>query len=61
MTLPEILECAHLGPNDRLVIRVSGDWTDDQLQDAALAVKGVGLDGRVLIVANAEEMIVVDV
>lgn len=61
MTLPEILECAHVRPEDRLVLRVAGSVSEEELADWQRQIQALGWErGKVLIVTGEMEMLVVE-
>lgn len=51
---------AHVGPNDRLVIRVDGDPYDGFFRDLSTELVNVGLEGRALVIAGEVGFAVVD-
>lgn len=38
-----------VGPEDRLVVRVAEDWTQEVVEELLMSFKDIGIDDRVLI------------
>lgn len=54
------LEALRVQPGEVLVLRLPGEWTPDRMDEIRKTLKGVGLDGRVLLVADEIDLTVVE-
>ena len=54
------LEALRVQPGEVLVLRLPGRWAPDRIDEIGKTLKALGLDGRVLIVADEIELTVVE-